>query len=141
MEVNDYWYYDATDNRRNALKYATTAISNETLKSSYPKKYIYVMANPARNNLAFALINHQTGGHGLAAGSLYIVSRKNYGARLNVVWDDASNADDAGVTAIAPVNTSKANVDGALYTLQGVRVVAPVKGGLYIRNGKKFIAQ
>ena len=29
----------------------------------------------------------------------------------------------------------------AIYDLQGRKVTAPVKGGIYIQNGKKFIAQ
>jgi len=142
MDENDYFYYDAIDARRNTLIYATAAVSNATLMSTYPTKRIYVMANPAKNDLAFAVLDHQNTGRGLAANSLYLPSRKKYtAARLNIVWVDEPDSDDAGVTAIASVNTSKAQADGAVYTLQGVRVAAPVKGGLYIRNGKKYIAQ
>lgn len=143
MDENEYFYYDATDARKNSLIYATAAISNETLMSTYPQKRIYVMANPAKNDLAFALLDHQNSGRGLAKNSLYLPSRKKYtSARLNIVWVDEPDADASDATGIATVNnTQDSKNDGTIYTLQGIRIEEPVKGSLYIRNGKKFIAR
>lgn len=146
MDTNGYYYYDATDARRNALKYATAAISNASLNSSYANKRIYVMANPARNGLAFAILNHQNSARGLSAGSLYLVSRKSYSnARPNIVWMDEPDAISDETTAIEVVSeTAKSVVDDSedvIYTLQGVRVSDPARGRLYIKNGQKFIVK
>ena len=43
-------------------------------------------------------------------------------------------------TAIEEVKTESGKVEG-IYDLQGRKVNAPVKGGLYIQNGQKFIAK
>ena len=43
-------------------------------------------------------------------------------------------------TAIEEVKVESENVK-AIYDLQGRKVAAPVKGGIYIQNGKKFIAR
>ena len=142
MDENEFFYYDATDARRNALKWATAAISNETLKTDYPKKRIYVMANPAKNDLAFALLDHRGTSRGLAQNSLYLVSRKNYSARLNIVWTDEPDMDDAQTTGIHEfATTENPELDNACYTLQGVQVGEPQQGSLYIRHGKKVIAR
>ena len=46
-----------------------------------------------------------------------------------------TNGETTGITEL-----NKANNSGAeLYTLQGLRVVAPVKGQVYVKNGKKVI--
>lgn len=144
MDTNGYYYYDATDARRNALKYTTTPISNESLVSSYANKRIYVMANPARNDLAFAIFDHQNSGRSLPAGSLYLVSRKSYSSsRLNIVWTDEPDATSDEATAIESISDTSTDegYDDAIYTLQGVRVDNPVSSGLYIRNGQKFLVK
>lgn len=42
-------------------------------------------------------------------------------------------------TAINTANVNNANVNAPVFDLSGRRIVAPVKGGVYIQNGKKFI--
>lgn len=46
--------------------------------------------------------------------------------------------DDPSAIA-APKMKSDSQADGAVYTLQGVRVAKPRKGELYIKDGKKFV--
>lgn len=46
--------------------------------------------------------------------------------------------DDPSAIA-APKMKSDSQADGAVYTLQGVRVAQPRKGELYIKDGKKFV--
>lgn len=144
MDANGCFYYDAIDARRNALKYATTAVSNASLVSSYANKRIYVMANPARNDLAFAILDHQNSGRGLSSGSLYLVSRKSYtSARLNIIWLDEPDVtfdETTAIESVSEISTAQEN-DDAIYTLQGVRVGTPVGSGLYIRNGQKFFVK
>ena len=63
--------------------------------------------------------------------------RKTTGAAAaRVIWLDDSEA--TAIFAVKDVNSVENN---AIYTLQGVRVSAPVKGQIYIQNGKKFIAK
>ena len=42
-------------------------------------------------------------------------------------------------TGIKDVNVDKASKAGKIYNLQGMEVSAPVKGQIYIKNGKKFV--
>ena len=44
-------------------------------------------------------------------------------------------------TGIEEVNGENGKVNGGIYDLQGRQVTAPVKGGIYIQNSKKFIAR
>ena len=52
-------------------------------------------------------------------------------ARLTIVFEDETT------TTIQGVTTQKAT--DAIYNLNGLRVENPVKGGLYIVNGKKVV--
>lgn len=47
-------------------------------------------------------------------------------------------ADEAETTGINSVNVAE---DGVIYNVAGQRVIAPVKGQVYIMNGQKFIAK
>lgn len=50
------------------------------------------------------------------------------------------NPDDFGTTDISAVSNDGFDIDNdAWYTLQGVRVSAPTKGGIYIHNGRKVV--
>jgi hypothetical protein len=62
--------------------------------------------------------------------------RKTTTAAARIVW-----MDDAEATAIYGVKEIKTVENGAIYTLQGVRVKSVNKGQIYIQNGKKFIAK
>ena len=48
---------------------------------------------------------------------------------------------DGDVTGIENVMGEAADANAPIYDLTGRRVMKAVKGGLYIQNGKKFIAQ
>ena len=50
-------------------------------------------------------------------------------AGINGVKAEQATESDASVTSAS----------GVIYTLQGTRVTAPQKGGIYIRNGRKFV--
>ncbi|MBE6309140.1 MAG: hypothetical protein E7087_07585 [Bacteroidales bacterium] len=46
-----------------------------------------------------------------------------------------------GVTGIGSIDAEGTAADGAIYDLAGRKVNSTVKGGIYIQNGKKFIAE
>ncbi|MBQ8270679.1 MAG: hypothetical protein IJZ22_05665, partial [Bacteroidaceae bacterium] len=46
-----------------------------------------------------------------------------------------------GTTGIDAIDADAANGDAAIYDLQGRKVTETVKGGIYIKDGKKFIAE
>lgn len=51
-------------------------------------------------------------------------------------------ASGEGTSGIADVTVSPKNpADGRIYNLQGVRVTEPLRKGIYIRNGKKFVVK
>lgn len=90
---------------------------------------------------AFILVNDggtvkfgkTTTGTTIAAGKAYLPI-----ADGNAAKSISMNLGDA--TAINTVATEK-NADNAFYTLSGMKTASPVKGMLYIHNGKKFIAK
>ena len=46
-----------------------------------------------------------------------------------------------GVTGIGSIDAEGTAADGAIYDLAGRKVNSTVKGGIYIQNGKKFVAE
>lgn len=56
---------------------------------------------------------------------------------LKIVFDDDNNTGttDLDISTVTPQTVD----NGAWYTLQGVRVSAPTKGGIYIHNGRKVV--
>lgn len=112
---------------------------------------LYVMTDPAKYH-GFSIsklpITRGKDGKGAYIGEgWYYMLLKKYtattSAPAHVVWLDADSETDPNTTGIFEMKHSvKENVkSNAIYTLQGVRVSAPVKGQIYIQNGKKFIAK
>jgi hypothetical protein len=130
-------WFDADMATKNSLRYATEEIVNAELQnnSEFKNKGIYVMANPKKNNLAFAKLDQYGTTRNMAKGSVYAVTRKASAARLNVIWPADDEEGDA--TAIQTIEKAEESND-AIYNLQGVRVKNAQKG-LYIINGKKVI--
>jgi hypothetical protein len=140
-------WFDDVEAVGNKLRYAPEAIVNQELQNNteFKGKSIYVMANPKKNGLAFALLNQYKAKdesaeikeyRDLAKNSIYIVAKvdpRTAAARLNVIWPE----DVEEATAIKSVKSAGAN-DGEIYNLQGVRVNAAYKG-VVIKNGKKMI--
>ena len=52
-------------------------------------------------------------------------------------WEELENSGEEGGTTIVE-NIDGGNEDEAIYNLQGIKVIKPQKGNLYIKNGKKF---
>lgn len=141
--ADGYYYFDAADKKKNRFLYATETVTNKVLRENktYNTREIYVMANPTNNGLAFARLDAEGTTRNLAQGSLYVLAKKGSGARLNVIIEeDEEDTENGNLTGIRSVDTISPQ-DDAVYTLQGVRVVTPKKGSLYIRNGRKFIAK
>jgi hypothetical protein len=108
--------------------------------TNVPMYDLYIMSNPAKYKGFRVDKNVVEKGGAYIAPTWYFALLKNYGddaAPARVVW-----LDDSQATAIFGVKEVK-NAEGndAIYNLQGIRVSAPVKGQLYIQNGKKFIAK
>ena len=112
---------------------------------------LYVMTDPTKYGgfeIKKIVITRGTGGKGAYIGEgWYYMLLKHYAAAAaapaHVIWMDADPETDPNTTGIFEMKHSvKENVkSNAIYTLQGVRVSAPVKGQIYIQNGKKFIAK
>lgn len=136
----DLFWFDEFDASKNALRYATEAVANQNLQNNaeFSEQSIYVMANPVKNGLAFALLNQYTTSRNLAKNSIYVVVKKlvpaKAAARLTVIWPEDV---EEGATAIQSVKNASVN-EGEIYNLQGVRVNAAYKG-VVIKNGKKMI--
>lgn len=106
-----------------------------------PMYDLYIMSNPAKNKGFRVDKNVVAKGGAYIAPTWYFALLKNYGndaAPARVVWLDDSQA--TAIFGVKEVKTAESN-DDAIYNLQGIRVSAPVKGQLYIQNGKKFIAK
>lgn len=138
-KVIDTDWFDAYCASRNALKYATSDITPAEFQNDAAtnNKGIYVMANPKKNNLAFALYDQtKSTTKDLQKGSVYVVTRSNQYARLNVIWPEGSD-EESDATAINAIENEESNND-AIYNLQGVRVNNAQKG-IFIINGKKVV--
>lgn len=90
------------------------------------------------NELVFGVNNNVVGFYSMAAG-------KKIGANKAYLEATAAQAMklvfDGDVTGIENVMGEAADANAPIYDLTGRRVMKAVKGGLYIQNGKKFIAQ
>lgn len=145
MKAKNYFYFNKSSARKNLLSWATEKVDHATLNesSTFSGRPVYVMANPARRGLAFAWLNATGTSYDLPAGALYLLGKKGSRIReLNIVFENDFESTDE-TTGIEDVEYKKEvrNFDDAIYTLQGVRVSEPVKGNLYIRNGRKYVAE
>ena len=95
---------------------------------------LYALAKISKYNITWKTFGAATT---LPAGTFYVRKAKGAGApeMLNLVWTDGSEAD---VTGIENVNVEQ-QFNGEIFNLQGIRVSEPVKGQIYIQNGKKFM--
>lgn len=144
----DITWFDEVNAGDNKLRFAPEAIVNQELQNNaeFKGKSIYVMANPKKNGLAFALLNQYKAKdesadpkeyRNLAKNSIYIVANvdpRTAADRLNIIWPEDV---EEGATAIQSVKNASVN-EGEIYNLQGVRVNAAYKG-VVIKNGKKMI--
>ena len=111
---------------------ATSDVQNNALISTLVEK-------DYTNELVFGVNNEsQVGFYSMAAG-------KKIGANKAYLTGAAAQAMklvfDGDVTGIENVLGEAADTNAPIYDLTGRRVKKAVKGGLYIQNGKKFIAQ
>lgn len=136
--ILDTDWFDAASAKKNALQYATSDITPVEFQNDAKthNKGIYVMANPKKNNLAFAKYDQtKADAKDMAKGSVYVVTRADQYARLNVIWPE--DIDEESATAIQKIeNNVEAN--DVIYNLQGVRLNKAQKG-INIINGKKVI--
>lgn len=127
--------YNKTGNIVNDLQVSPIVFSSDYIGTNYVGKTLYAMANPLKEGkLLWQKVNKSSY---MPKGALFVETAETATARLNVVWLDGSE-DVTGI--IERLNDQKFNND-AIYNLQGVRVSAPVKGQIYIKNGKKFIVK
>lgn len=110
---------------------ATSNVKGNALKGTLVEK-------DYTNELVFGVNNNVVGFYSMATG-------KKIGA--NKAYLEAAAAQpmklvfDGDVTGIENVMGEAADANAPIYDLTGRRVMKAVKGGLYIQNGKKFIAQ
>jgi hypothetical protein len=98
--------------------------------------YLYRLTNTAGLGFGFTSYSGST----IKEGQFFIAcSKKPNGAgRLEMVWSDEDGDDVA--TGIKAVESSNAD-NGAVFSLQGLRVDHPVKDGLYIQNDRKIVTK
>ena len=89
------------------------------------------------NELVFGVNNNVVGFYSMATGKK-IGANKAY---LEAAARAMKLVFDGDVTGIENVMGEAADANAPIYDLTGRRVMKAVKGGLYIQNGKKFIAQ
>lgn len=140
VKANDSFYYMPPFSYQNKLRYTTEQVDNSVLQesSTYKTKNVYMMANPAKYGLAFMWIDQFGTSRYMPANSLYILGPQEAlsSDMIEVIWPD----DEPNSTDIETVKTTRQTTDD-IYTLQGQRVTETIKGRIYIRNGRKFIAR
>ena len=94
----------------------------EDFRTNYPVadgKYIYMLTNMEKNGgFGFTCFTGTT----MKKGNFYIVSTR-----------------EPETTAIQAVKSATTFCDGAVYSLQGMRVQNPIEGQIYIQHGRKFV--
>ena len=94
----------------------------EDFRANHPVaegEYIYMLTNMEKNGgFGFTYFTGKT----MKKGNFYIVSTR-----------------EPEKTGIKAVNSTVASIEGAVYNLQGMRVLNPVEGQIYIQNGRKFV--
>ncbi len=73
----------------------------------------------------------------IGANKAYLTNTTGEAKGFSIVFGD----DGGEATGIQAVATTATATDAAIYNLQGQRVSAPTIGGIYIQNGRKFIAK
>lgn len=110
---------------------ATSDVQNNALNGTLVEK-------DYTNELVFGVKNNVVGFYSMTTG-------KKIGANKAYLAGAAAQAMklvfDGDVTGIDNVMGEAADANAPIYDLTGRRVMKAVKGGLYIQNGKKFIAQ
>ena len=125
--------YNSEANIVNALKFAATVLSSDEIATTYVGKTLYAMKNPAA--IGYLDWGKVATSSYLPAGAVFVECTESTEARLNIIWLDDNT------TAIEDILNKENAQNGAMYTLQGVRISAPVKGQIYIQNGKKYLAK
>lgn len=119
----------------NDLQISSKLFSSDFIGTTYVGKTLYAMMNPAKEGkLSWGKVDVDSY---LPKEAAFVETAEADAARLSIVWLDGSE-DVTGI--IERLNDQKFNND-AIYSLQGVRVSAPVKGQIYIKNGKKFFVK
>lgn len=109
---------------------ATSDVKNNALKGTLVEK-------DYTNELVFGVNKNVVGFYSMAKGKK-IGANKAY---LEATARAMKLVFDGDVTGIENVMGEAADANAPIYDLTGRRVMKAVKGGLYIQNGKKFIAQ
>ena len=111
-------------------------------------KDVYIMTDPAKyKGFRIDKITVTKDNNAYINTGWYFMLLKHYNgaatAAPRVIWLDENADTDPNTTGIFEMKQSaKENAkSNTIYTLQGVRVSAPVKGQIYIMNGKKYIAK
>ena len=68
-----------------------------------------------------------------------VASPRTIGNNTYYTYDENGNKITSVDTGISPVSSTTTAADAAIYDLQGRRIATPVKGQMYIMNGKKLI--
>ena len=139
--ANDSFWFNSVFGLQNKLRFNNDVVANSVLRenATYKTKKIYVMANPVRRGLAFAWLDQFGTSRNLPANSLYVLGKKTTSApELEIVWPEGEEV--GTITAIQSVKNSEI-VNDDVYSLQGQRVTNMQKGHIYMRNGRKFVAQ
>ncbi len=140
------------DNAKNSVKYKSdkTTLANEikvngatevfakdikaTAAALDPAQDVYFLAPIAQYGFLWSKFKDNTIVAPGVEGGFYVYAKAAAGARLNVVWLDGSEEEEA--TAIKAVKTAAEK--GAIYNLAGQKVNAAYKG-VVIKDGKKYI--
>ncbi len=147
LDANSSFYFGLALGRQNKLRYTETQVANNDLReqNTFKQKSIYVMTDPAKDLVAFHRLDQFNTTADLPANSLYVLGNKSLtDEELKIIWPDDDIEIETGIKAVKSVETSAGSRlpdTDAIYTLQGVRVSRTEKGRIYIRNGRKFIAQ
>ena len=131
-----------TAHQANDLRYSQQLVNEWGIQNNYTDSYgnvlknyaIWTWLNPATQGFSFGLAKD------LYKGDVYVLGSRTLtpAARINVIWTDGDGSDNQTTAILSKLAETQPTQEG-IFTLHGVRVSNPVKGGVYIKNGKKVI--
>ena len=102
---------------------------------------LYAITNPAgHEGISAPILKYAESSIPFINTGMFYALGKHYAeakaSRMVINWIGEDEA-----TGIVSLKNKNAIENDVIYTLQGVRVNTPVKGNIYIKNGKKFLAK
>ena len=139
VPANNGFVLVGTENKATLTIGKATAIAGENVLTGTNTGIAFAEATPKANYLVFGVNNDKVGFYTPSETLTTIPANKAYINASAVAGSAIALNFGNTVTGINAATINNGENNAPIYDLSGRRVWAPVKGGLYIQNGKKLV--